>query len=65
MTQSAQLKQDEEVASPCVKVCKMNEATCLCEGCKRSIDEIACWSIYTADEKRAVLAQLPARKQSP
>ncbi len=62
MKQAAQIKRDEEVASPCVNVCKMNESTGLCEGCKRTIDEIACWSIYTADEKRAVLEQLPARR---
>ena len=62
MSQAAQLKQDEEVASPCINICKINERTGLCEGCKRTIDEIACWSIYTAAEKRAVLELLPARR---
>ena len=62
MTQVALIKQNEEVASPCVNVCKMNELTGRCEGCQRTIDEIACWSVYTAAEKRAVLEQLPARR---
>jgi predicted Fe-S protein YdhL (DUF1289 family) len=56
---------DETIASPCINVCKMNERTGLCEGCRRSLDEIACWSLYSAAEKRAVLEQLPARKQTP
>ncbi len=53
---------ENEVASPCVDVCRMNAVSGLCEGCYRSIDEIASWSIYSAAEKRRVLAQLPARK---
>ena len=65
MNQVTLTEQDEEVASPCVDVCKMNPATGLCEGCQRSIDEIASWSVYSAAEKRAVLAQLPARKKAP
>ena len=50
------------VASPCVSVCRMNEASGLCEGCFRTIDEIAHWGLYDDDEKRAVLAALPARR---
>ena len=52
------------VASPCVNVCKMNEATGLCEGCQRTLEEIASWSAYSPAEKRAVLALLPARRQT-
>jgi predicted Fe-S protein YdhL (DUF1289 family) len=51
----------EEVASPCINVCKMNPDTGLCEGCLRTLAEIAAWSAMTAEEKRAVLAQLAAR----
>jgi hypothetical protein len=50
------------VLSPCVNVCKMNAVTGLCAGCHRTIREIADWLIYSDDEKRAVLARLPARK---
>jgi predicted Fe-S protein YdhL (DUF1289 family) len=64
MTQLALAKQNEEVASPCINVCRMDAASGWCEGCRRSLDEIAAWSIYTAAEKRAVLALLPARKKS-
>jgi predicted Fe-S protein YdhL (DUF1289 family) len=34
----------------------------LCEGCLRTIDEIAHWSTFDDSEKRAVLAQIPARR---
>ncbi len=54
--------EDEEVASPCVDVCRMNAASGHCEGCYRSLEEIASWSIYEPAEKRAVLALLPARR---
>ncbi|HZE11973.1 MAG TPA: DUF1289 domain-containing protein [Burkholderiales bacterium] len=40
----------------------MNSDTGLCEGCLRTLGEIAAWSGLTPDEKRAVLAKLPARR---
>ena len=64
MTFAALLKQEPEVASPCVNVCRMDAASGYCEGCQRSLDEIASWSNYTAGEKRAVHALLGARKQT-
>ncbi len=48
--------------SPCINVCRMDARTGLCEGCLRTIGEIAAWSGMRPDEKRAVLAQLPARE---
>lgn len=50
------------VASPCVSVCRMDAGSGLCEGCFRTLDEIAHWGLYDDDEKRAVLAALPARR---
>jgi predicted Fe-S protein YdhL (DUF1289 family) len=50
------------VASPCVSVCKMSETNGLCDGCFRTIDEIAHWGLYDDDEKRAVIAALPGRR---
>jgi predicted Fe-S protein YdhL (DUF1289 family) len=55
----------DEVASPCINVCRMNPDTALCEGCYRTLDEIAAWSGLSPDEKRAVLAKLPARRPRP
>jgi uncharacterized protein len=49
------------VPSPCIDVCKMNDSTQQCEGCKRNLDEIARWAEMTNAEKLWVLQQLPAR----
>lgn len=57
--------QETEVASPCIDVCRMDAASGYCEGCRRTLEEIACWSAYSAAEKRAVLMRLPARKTRP
>ncbi|HTQ75034.1 MAG TPA: DUF1289 domain-containing protein [Burkholderiales bacterium] len=57
--------QSDEAASPCINVCRMNPGTGLCEGCLRTLDEIASWSAMSAQEKRAVLARLPGRRPQP
>jgi predicted Fe-S protein YdhL (DUF1289 family) len=50
------------VPSPCISICQMDQATGLCAGCLRTLDEIASWSVYGDDEKRAVLAAVAARR---
>ena len=50
------------VASPCVLVCLYDKDLGACRGCFRSLDEIAHWSIYTAEEQRAVLERVAARR---
>ena len=54
---------DTSVPSPCISVCQMEEATGLCLGCRRTVEEIRDWIILTPDEKRAVLARISERKQ--
>lgn len=49
--------------SPCVGVCAIDRGTGLCVGCQRTSQEISRWPSYSAEEKRAVLAQLPARRK--
>jgi predicted Fe-S protein YdhL (DUF1289 family) len=51
----------DEVESPCVKVCVLHPVSGLCLGCWRSGAEIAAWPTMTAAERRALLAELPAR----
>ncbi|AXF06661.1 DUF1289 domain-containing protein [Paraburkholderia graminis] len=50
------------VPSPCINVCRMDASSGWCEGCLRTIDEIAGWSLYDDDEKRAVWDALEARR---
>ena len=47
--------------SPCIGVCVINPQTQLCEGCFRTLDEIAAWWDYTPEQKRVVLAKLDGR----
>ena len=49
------------VPSPCVNVCRMNPQTGLCEGCWRTLDEIAAWSKMPDDGKREVWLRLAER----
>ena len=53
------------VASPCINICRMHAPTGLCEGCLRTIDEIARWSQMSEPEKRDVWKQLPLRRLNP
>ena len=50
------------VKSPCVNVCRMDAATGWCEGCLRTLDEIAAWSVLSDEEKRTVKAGLAERR---
>ncbi len=49
------------VPSPCRSVCKMDRDSGFCEGCLRTIEEIAAWSGADDGERRRVWALLPAR----
>lgn len=49
--------------SPCTGVCRIDAATGWCEGCRRTLDEIADWPMLSRGEKRAVLERLPGRSQ--
>ena len=49
-------------ASPCIAVCRLDEATGFCEGCYRTIDEIRDWIIMLPDERQAVLQRLAERR---
>jgi hypothetical protein len=50
------------VASPCINVCRMDAASGLCEGCLRTIDEIAAWGAMDDAAKRAVWLRLEQRR---
>lgn len=47
--------------SPCVGVCRLDDATGYCLGCARTGDEIARWRGAAEADRRAVWDELPAR----
>jgi predicted Fe-S protein YdhL (DUF1289 family) len=48
--------------SPCINVCRIDRRSGLCEGCKRTTDEIMRWPYASEAEQAAILAQLPDRE---
>ncbi len=49
------------IESPCILVCSIDLKTGFCFGCGRTRDEIADWIAMSPDQRRAVMAELPAR----
>ena len=53
-----------DVPSPCISVCRMDPATEWCEGCFRTLDEIAAWSRLHDEAKREVWRLIEQRLRS-
>jgi predicted Fe-S protein YdhL (DUF1289 family) len=49
-------------ASPCTGVCRIEQTSGLCTGCKRTLTEIADWPMLGNAEKRAMLRALEQRQ---
>ena len=47
--------------SPCVRLCVLDPADTVCEGCGRTAEEIAHWIEFGDAERRAIMDALPAR----
>ena len=47
--------------SPCISVCRMDEASGLCEGCMRTLEEIAAWGMMDNRVKRLVWEEIEKR----
>lgn len=60
-TAAARLETTGTVPSPCTSVCTMDAITGLCVGCARTLQEIAQWSGYSDEQKRAVLRDVAGR----
>ncbi len=50
------------VRSPCVSICRIVPETGYCEGCLRTIDEIAAWGTMSSAERQTVWLSLRARR---
>ena len=53
--------------SPCVKICTLAMTAAhserICTGCYRSVSEIAKWRQWSPETRRAVLEELPRRRE--
>ena len=50
------------IETPCIGVCVLDDASGRCEGCLRSIDEIAAWSGLAPEARAQILRDLPRRR---
>lgn len=50
------------IATPCIRVCTVDGKSGLCLGCFRTLAEIARWSKFSADEREAIMTDLPGRR---
>ncbi len=56
------MEPDYPIPSPCVGVCQIDARTKFCLGCFRTLKEVARWSRFAEEEKRAVVAELRKRQ---
>jgi uncharacterized protein len=52
----------EPAPSPCISVCRMDAASGHCEGCLRTLEEIARWSVLDGEGKRDVWRAIALRR---
>jgi hypothetical protein len=52
------------ISSPCTKVCTIDQASRLCMGCGRSLEEIARWGSMSEAERLETMRSLPERMRA-
>ena len=58
------LTDGEPAPSPCISICRMDMQTGWCEGCFRTLDEIAAWSTMDDAGKRTIWSELRQRAEA-
>jgi predicted Fe-S protein YdhL (DUF1289 family) len=62
MTDAPPSRPPRAIATPCIQVCTVDGQSGLCLGCFRTLQEIAGWARFTDDERAALMAELPSRR---
>lgn len=57
------VRKADEVPSPCIGVCELDQASKLCLGCLRSADEIAMWRDAGSGVRRSILERVHRRRE--
>jgi predicted Fe-S protein YdhL (DUF1289 family) len=52
---------DEDISTPCVSICQIDENLEICVGCGRTRREIAAWRSLSEMERRRIMESLPTR----
>ena len=56
-------REQNKAVSPCINVCSINDGNGLCQGCFRTLDEIAFWSHATNDERLMIIVAIAQRRE--
>jgi predicted Fe-S protein YdhL (DUF1289 family) len=51
----------EDIVSPCIGVCAINDSNGFCQGCYRTVEEIREWWNMTDEEREKVMGSLDQR----
>jgi uncharacterized protein len=51
----------EDIVSPCIGVCSINDSNGFCQGCYRTVEEIREWWNMTDQEREKVMGVLDQR----
>jgi predicted Fe-S protein YdhL (DUF1289 family) len=51
----------EDIVSPCIGVCAINDSNGFCQGCYRTVEEIREWWNMTDQEREKVMGVLDQR----
>jgi predicted Fe-S protein YdhL (DUF1289 family) len=51
----------EDIVSPCIGVCAINDSNGFCQGCYRTVEEIREWWNMTDEERDKVMGTLDQR----
>ena len=62
---AGELAPGRPVPSPCISVCRMDAVTGWCEGCFRTLEEIAGWGMASDAQRRAAWSVLVQRALGP
>jgi len=51
----------EDIVSPCIGVCAINDSNGFCQGCYRTVEEIREWWNMTDEDREKVMGTLDQR----
>ena len=52
------------ILTPCIGICRL-DAQGLCEGCRRTLQEIAAWSSYSDEQRRHLIDDVLPKRVAP
>ena len=52
----------DDVPSPCIRICVIDDERDICRGCYRTLAEISHWAAYSRAQKLALLGELARRR---